>query len=130
MRRATRSGCYGSRRSEMNSQQKFLVGLSAGAAAAFAGSRMVRRGRAIDFAGRVVVVTGGSRGLGLVIARRLAAEGARLCLLARDQSELRRAAEQFPPSVEVMTLRCDIRRRGDVRAAIDTILERWHVIDI
>ena len=114
----------------MNSQQKFLVGLAAGAAAAFAGSRMIRRGRAIDFAGRVVVITGGSRGLGLVIARRLATEGARLCLLARDESELRRAAEQFPPSVDVMTLRCDIRRRGDVRAAIDTILDRWHVIDV
>jgi len=114
----------------MNSQQKFLVGLAAGAAAAFAGSRLRRRARAIDFAGRVVVITGGSRGLGLVLARRLAAEGARLCLLARDESELRRAAEQFPPGVDVMPLRCDIRRRGDVRAAIDTVLDRWHVIDI
>jgi NAD(P)-dependent dehydrogenase (short-subunit alcohol dehydrogenase family) len=114
----------------MNSQQKFLVGLAAGAAAAFAGGRMVRRGRAIDFAGRVVVLTGGSRGLGLVLARRLAAEGARLCLLARDEAELDRAAQQFPPGVDVMTLRCDIRRRADVRAAMDTVLERWHVIDI
>jgi NAD(P)-dependent dehydrogenase (short-subunit alcohol dehydrogenase family) len=114
----------------MNSQQKFLLGLAAGAAAACAGSRLVRRGRAIDFAGRVAVITGGSRGLGLVIARRLAAEGARLCLLARDGAELERAAQQFPPDVDVMTLRCDIRRRADVRAAIDTVLERWHVIDI
>jgi NAD(P)-dependent dehydrogenase (short-subunit alcohol dehydrogenase family) len=114
----------------MNSQQKFLVGLAAGAAAAFGGRRMIRRGRAIDFAGRVVVITGGSRGLGLVIARRLAAEGARLCLLSRDQSELRRAAQQFPPGADVMPLRCDIRRRADVRAAIDTILDSWHVIDI
>jgi NAD(P)-dependent dehydrogenase (short-subunit alcohol dehydrogenase family) len=114
----------------MNSQQKFLVGLAAGAAAAFAGSRLVRRGRAIGFSGRVVVITGGSRGLGLVIARRLAAAGARLCLLARDGAELERAAQHFPPGVDVMTLRCDIRRRADVRAAIDTVLERWHVIDI
>ena len=43
-------------------------------------------------AGRVVVITGGSRGLGLVLARQLAAEGARLCLLARDERELERAA--------------------------------------
>lgn len=114
----------------MNSQQKFLVGLTAGAAAAFAGSRMIRRGRGIDFAGRVAVITGGSRGLGLVIARRLAAEGARLGLLSRDESELRRAAQQFPPGADVMPLRCDIRRRADVRAAIDTVLDRWHVIDI
>src|SRR5437762_10118316 len=97
-----RPPCDSSWRVEMNSQKKFLVGLAAGAAAAFAGSRLKRRGRAIDFAGRVVVITGGSRGLGLVIARRLAAEGARLCLLARDESELRRAAEQFPQGLDVM----------------------------
>jgi NAD(P)-dependent dehydrogenase (short-subunit alcohol dehydrogenase family) len=114
----------------MNSQQKFLVGLAAGAAAAFAGSRLVRRGRAIDFAHRVVVITGGSRGLGLVLARRLAAEGARLCLFARDEAELQRAAQQFPRDVDVMTVRCDVRRRADVRAAIDTVLDRWQVIDI
>ena len=114
----------------MTSQQKFLVGVAAGMAAALAASRLKRRGRAIDFAGRVVVITGGSRGLGLVLARRLAAEGARLCLLARDDVELRRAAQQFPPDVDVMTVRCDIRRRADVRAAIETVLDRWHVIDV
>src|SRR6185437_1246898 len=130
MRPAMRPRCDGSWRLQMNNQQKFLVGLAAGAAAAFAGSRLRRRARAIDFAGRVVVITGGSRGLGLVVARRLADEGARLCLLARDEAELRRAAQQFPPGVDVMPLRCDIRRRADVRAAIDTVLDRWHVIDI
>ena len=114
----------------MNSQQKFLVGLAAGAAAAFAGSQLRRRGRAIDFAGRVVVITGGSRGLGLVLARRLAAEGARLCLLARNSGELQRAAQQFPPDADVMTVQCDVRRRVEVRGAIETVLERWHVVDV
>jgi NAD(P)-dependent dehydrogenase (short-subunit alcohol dehydrogenase family) len=114
----------------MNNQQKFLVGLAAGAAAAFAGSQLRRRGRAIDFAGRVVVITGGSRGLGLVLARRLAAEGARVCLLARNAAELQRAAQQFPPDDDVMTVQCDVRRRLEVRGAIETVLERWHVIDV
>ncbi|MBA3651374.1 MAG: SDR family NAD(P)-dependent oxidoreductase, partial [Chthoniobacterales bacterium] len=41
----------------------------------------------VSFAGKVVIVTGGSRGLGLTIARRLAAEGARLALFARDEDE-------------------------------------------
>jgi NAD(P)-dependent dehydrogenase (short-subunit alcohol dehydrogenase family) len=113
----------------MNNQQKFLLGLAAGAAAVFAGSRAARQRRAIDFAGRIVVITGGSRGLGLVMARQLAAEGARLCLLARDESELARAREQLG-ACEVMTVRCDVRRRADVRAAVDTILERWSAIDV
>src|SRR4029078_9015055 len=71
-----------------------------------------------------------SRGLGLVIARQLAAEGARLCLLARNEEELLRAAEQFTPDTDVMTVRCDIRRRADVRAAVDAIVDRWGAVDI
>ncbi|MEO8078077.1 MAG: SDR family oxidoreductase [Acidobacteriota bacterium] len=114
----------------MNARQKFLLGAAAGAAAMLVGSRAVRRRHAIDFAGRVVVITGGSRGLGLVIARQLASEGARLCLLARDEAELERAREHFTDATEVMALRCDVRRRADVRFAVDTILDRWRAIDV
>jgi NAD(P)-dependent dehydrogenase (short-subunit alcohol dehydrogenase family) len=114
----------------MTNQQKFLLGVMAGALGALAGRQLVRGSRQVDFNGRVVVITGGSRGLGLVIARQLAAEGARLCLLARSEEELRRAAEQFPPDTEVMTVRCDIRRRADVRAAVDAILDRQGVVDV
>ncbi len=114
----------------MNSQQKFLLGVAAGAIGALVGRQLARGTRRIDFAGRVVVITGGSRGLGLVLARHVAAEGARLCLIARNEEELARAAAQFPPGSEVMTVRCDIRRRADVRAAVDAILDRWGVIDV
>src|SRR5688572_20810270 len=48
------------------------------------------RGR-YNFDNKVVVITGGSRGLGLVLARELAARGASLGLLARDAIELARA---------------------------------------
>jgi NAD(P)-dependent dehydrogenase (short-subunit alcohol dehydrogenase family) len=115
----------------MNSQARFLLGVAAGAAAVFAGTQAVRRRHAIDFAGRVVVVTGGSRGLGLVMARQLAAEGARLCLLARNDAELARAgAELRAMGAEVLTLRCDVRRRADICAAVDQILDRWSVVDV
>ena len=114
----------------MKSQQKFLLGLAAGVAAVAAGARAVRRRRAISFEGRVVVITGGSRGLGLVMARQLAAEGARLVLLARHEADLARAREQLAPDAEVMTIRCDVRRRADVRAAVDAILDRWYAVDV
>ena len=48
-----------------------------------------------SFARRTVLVTGGSRGLGLVLARQLASEGARLALLARDAGDLALAAEDL-----------------------------------
>ncbi len=115
----------------MNNEEKFVLGVLTGAATFLAGRHVVRARRAIHFAGRVVVITGGSRGLGLVIARRFAAEGAHLCLLARDETELARAREELAGSTgEIMTVSCDIRRRADVRAAIDTVLDHWSAIDV
>ena len=115
----------------MTSQQRFLLGLTAGAAAMIIGGRAVRSRRAVDFAGRNVVITGGSRGLGLVMARRLAAEGARLCLLARDTGELERARDELIAlGADVMIVACDIRRRTDVHAAVNQMLQRWTAIDV
>ncbi len=114
----------------MTGRQSFWIGMAAGTAALLGAARLARQQRAIDFEGRTVVITGGSRGLGLVLARQLAAQGARLCLLARDVEELERARTQLPADAEVMTVRCDIRRRGDVRAAMDQVLERWSAIDV
>ncbi len=115
----------------MTSQQKFLAGVAAGAAAIVAGNRLARRRRAIDFAGRVVVITGGSRGLGFVLARQLAAEGARLCLLARDEAELDRAGRLLADEgADVTIVRCDVRRRADVRAAVAGIHDRFTAIDV
>lgn len=92
-----------------------------------------RRRQAYDFRGKSVVITGGSRGLGLVIARELAGEGARLTLIARDEGELARAAEDLRrghPSVEVLTLAADIRRRFDVDRAIAGVVERYGTVDV
>jgi NAD(P)-dependent dehydrogenase (short-subunit alcohol dehydrogenase family) len=115
----------------MTNQERFLLGMAAGACAVLAGTRALRARRAIDFSGRVVVITGGSRGLGLVLARRFAAEGARLCLLARNDEELARAkAELADTGAEVLTIRCDVRRRADIRAAVDRMLDRWPAIDV
>jgi NAD(P)-dependent dehydrogenase (short-subunit alcohol dehydrogenase family) len=92
---------------------------------------MMRARRAIAFTDRVVVITGGSRGLGLVLARQFADEGARLCLLARDAGELLRAREELEArGAAAMTVRCDVRRRGDVRAAVDAIVEQWGGVDV
>jgi NAD(P)-dependent dehydrogenase (short-subunit alcohol dehydrogenase family) len=116
----------------MTKDQRFLIGLGAGVLAAFAAARLLRARHAIDFGGRIVVITGGSRGLGLVMARKLAAAGARLVLLARDERELDRAKRLLEEEhrATVMAIRCDIRRRGDVRAAVAQILEMWSAVDV
>ena len=45
----------------------------------------------IDLKGQIAVVTGGARGIGLAVARRLAASGAKIALWDRDSGELARA---------------------------------------
>ncbi len=116
----------------MTRDQKFVAGLAAGVAAAFLGSRLARSRHDIAFGGRVVVITGGSRGLGLVMARKLAAQGARLVLLARDDRELDRAKRLLEEEygADVLAVRCDVRRRADVRAAVDHILDQRTNVDV
>ena len=112
--------------------RNFAVGLAAGFGAALVATRLSRARLAISFENRVVVITGGSRGLGLVMARMLVDEGARVVLLARDLGELERARQELEGRGrgEVATLRCDVRRRADVRAVIDTVLDRWRAVDV
>jgi len=92
-----------------------------------------RRRRKYDFGSRSVIITGGSRGLGLVMARELADEGARLTLIARDEEELARAADDIrtrQPFAEVLTVVADVRRRYDTERAIAATIERYGRIDV
>lgn len=84
-----------------------------------------------SFRDKVVVITGGSRGLGLAIARQLAREGARLALLARDEDELARAAADLRErGAQVLTLRCDVRDESAVRMAFEEIARTHGWVDV
>jgi NAD(P)-dependent dehydrogenase (short-subunit alcohol dehydrogenase family) len=83
--------------------------------------RATRTRRTFNFSGKSVVITGGSRGLGLVLARQLATEGARITLIARDEHELRRAADDIhdrQSSAEVLIVPANVGERDDVERAI------------
>jgi NAD(P)-dependent dehydrogenase (short-subunit alcohol dehydrogenase family) len=96
-------------------------------------SQAWRRRIAYDFAARSVVITGGSRGLGLVIARELADVGARLTLVARNEHELARAADDIrarQPFADVLTVVADIRRQQEAERAIAQAIEHHGRIDV
>jgi NAD(P)-dependent dehydrogenase (short-subunit alcohol dehydrogenase family) len=116
----------------MTDAQKQAVALGAVSVGALLVARAWRR-PAYDFSAKSVVITGGSRGLGLVLARELAAEGARLTLAARDQTELQRAAEDIRsrhPDAEILTAVADVRTRNDAERAIEYAVERYGRVDV
>ena len=84
-----------------------------------------------DLKNKTVLITGGSRGLGLVMAREFAREGARLALCARDEEELERARidlEKF--NVDVMVFKCDVRNRQEVADMVAAVTNRFDQIDV
>lgn len=91
---------------------------------------VLRRCRAIDFADRTVLITGGSRGLGLELARQFANRGARLILLARDAGELARASGELANAKGIMTLACDLRDPKAIGASLERIRAQNDAIDV
>ena len=81
--------------------------------------------------GQVVLITGGSRGLGLALAREFARQGCRLVLCARSAEELERTRQEFAErGVEVMAVSCDVANQGQVNFLIEQATGRFGRIDI
>ena len=81
--------------------------------------------------GRVALVTGGSRGLGLQIARGLGEAGAMVAITARREPGLAEAVRELEADgIKAMAARCDISRFEEVEAAVDHILAEWGHIDV
>jgi 2-dehydro-3-deoxy-L-rhamnonate dehydrogenase (NAD+) len=76
--------------------------------------------------GQIAVITGGAAGLGLAIARRLAAEGVRVALLDRDESSLAALKDSFPFD----PIAVDITSEEQVSAAIQRVSSRFGRVDI
>lgn len=84
-----------------------------------------------DIRGEVAVVTGASRGLGLLLARELAGHGCPLVICARDAGELERAAGDLRAAgAEVTAVACDVTEEAAPQLLVDTALRNHGRLDI
>ena len=82
----------------------------------------------LQLAGARAIVTGGSRGIGLAVARGLRAEGARVAIVARHEERLRAAAAELGP--EVLAVPADTTDDAAVRAMVEEVVGAWGGVDV
>jgi short-subunit dehydrogenase len=116
----------------MKKRYKLPLMLAAGAGGIAAMGSVLRSSRHLALHNKVVLVTGGSRGLGLLLAKEFAGEGARVAICARDEAELERARKQLQREAgfDVLTLVCDVRERVQVEQMMREIREQLGPLDV
>ena len=82
--------------------------------------------------GRSAVITGGSKGLGLAIAKEFAASGADVAILARDSATLADAKGEIQKGAKgkVAAISCDVSKMAPIQAAYDQVMREFGKVDI
>ena len=82
--------------------------------------------------GRSAIITGGSKGLGLAIAKEMASSGADVAVLARDPASLAEAKAdiQKVAKAKVAAISCDVSKAAPIKAAYDQVMKEFGKVDI
>lgn len=103
----------------------------AGVGAWMATKAILSQKRELNFENKTVLITGGSRGLGLELARQLAREGARIAICARDEAELDRAKSELQQyGVDVFAQACDITNKVQVDHFVGAVEQAVGPVDV
>lgn len=103
--------------------------LVAGGAAAI--TLLMRKRTDYDFRAKVVLIMGGSRGLGLVLARQFGEQGAKIAITARDGVELADAERDLRQrGFDVLAFPCDVRQRDEVNSAVERVVNHFARLDV
>lgn len=113
------------------SGNNWLVGAIVGAGVLTALAVRGKAKRRVDFKDKVVLITGGARGLGLVLAREFAFEGAKIAICARNGEELFAAKQELENyGAEVFEAICDLRVQSQAEQFIEDVCTRFGRIDV
>ena len=84
-----------------------------------------------DLREKVVLITGGSRGLGLILARQFASEGARVAVCAPDADDLQRVRDEFAARGDhFFSSQCDLSDRAQVQAMLASVEKTLGPVDV
>jgi NAD(P)-dependent dehydrogenase (short-subunit alcohol dehydrogenase family) len=114
----------------MRISNRFLCGLAVAWGAYHLAVAAVRHTRRFSWTNRVVIISGGSRGLGLVLARELVQRGAKVMICARTAADVAAATRELQAQGDAMGLPCDVRDREQVQQVVDATMKRWSRIDV
>jgi NAD(P)-dependent dehydrogenase (short-subunit alcohol dehydrogenase family) len=78
----------------------------------------------------VAIVTGGSKGIGLAIARALVDRGGQVAISARSDAELAKAAQSLGAADRVLAVRADVRDPADAQRLVDDTVARFGGVDV
>jgi short-subunit dehydrogenase len=109
-----------------------LLWTAAGVGAVLVAKTIINKTREMDLRGQVVLITGGSRGLGLVMAREFAAQGAQIAICARDMEELERAKTDLEKrdGREVFIAPCDLQNKAEIGQMVNAVRMHYGQIDV
>ena len=92
---------------------------------------ILQQSRHWDLNEKVVLITGGSRGLGLVMAREFATHGARVAVCARDEEDLARVREEFASRGDhFFSAPCDVSDRDQVQSLLSSVEKALGPVDV
>jgi NAD(P)-dependent dehydrogenase (short-subunit alcohol dehydrogenase family) len=107
------------------------LAVAAGVATGIAATILKRTRSPISFRGQTVFVSGGSRGLGFLLAAEFLRRGANVAISARDSEELARAQKQLTANGgEVLTVEADMTMREEAEAAVARAKNTFGSLDV
>ena len=111
--------------------KKLLAFSALGIGGALAWRGIARSQRAFDLTDRVAFIVGGSRGLGLILARQLADEGCKLALCARSEEDLQTARQELEArGASVFTDVCDVTDKAQIENTAARVLAHFGRVDV
>jgi short-subunit dehydrogenase len=101
------------------------------ATAAYLTYKVIESRKILQLKGKIVLITGGSRGLGLVLARQLSKQGADVIICARQQDTLDKAVDQVSAlGGKITAFQCDVSNKAAVEKLIDEVTAKHGKIDV